>query len=259
MESYEKHLKAAVSAAQAAGSLIREQFGKQAQIRTKTNLRDLVTETDTAAQQLIVDKISQSTPEIPILTEEGEPIPLSDELIWLVDPLDGTTNFVRGFELFTVAICLSAQQSPVASVVYNPMLGHLYTAHVGKGAFLNDNRLSVSKFDSLDRFTISSNLTYGNEERTVILKNIERLLFKVDGLRMLLSCEQELCLVSRGSFDAALMYHVNPWDVAAGCLLVREAGGSVTDWTGNPWRISDRNCVASNGRAHGSLLSLINE
>jgi myo-inositol-1(or 4)-monophosphatase len=257
MQTYALHLKTAIEAATAAGQLIREGFGQAVNIRAKSNARDLVTEVDTRSQETIIDILKKAFPEIPILAEEGErEIPNAD-MMWVVDPLDGTTNFTRGIELFTVAICLSVNRAPVAAVVYHPLLDHLYTAEIGQGAYLNTRRLAVSAIESLDGFTVSSNLSYRNDERVVILENIAGLMMNTAGLRLIFSVELELCMVARGSFDAAVVYHANPWDLAAGCLIVREAGGRVTDWSGKDWEITDTNCLASNARAHDALLSML--
>src|SRR5215211_2578609 len=168
MQTYAPHLKTAIEAATAAGQLIREGFGQAVNAQTKTNARDLVTEVDTGSQETIINILKKAFPEIPILAEEGaREIPDAD-LMWLVDPLDGTTNFTRGIELFTVAICLSVGLTPVAAVVYHPIFDHLYSAEKGEGAYLNMKRLSVSATASLEEFTVSSNLSYKNEERVVI-------------------------------------------------------------------------------------------
>ena len=185
------------------------------------------------------------------LIEQPLPIRLSQPRLMI------TTNFTRGIELFSVAICLSVGLVPVAAVVYHPVLDHLYTAEQGQGAYLNSKRLAVARTASLDEFTVSSNLSYRNDERAVILENIRRLMMRTAGLRLIFSVELELCMVARGSFDAALVYKANPWDMAAGCLIVREAGGRVTNWSGEGWTIDDANCLASNASAHDTLLALL--
>jgi myo-inositol-1(or 4)-monophosphatase len=257
MRAYTPHLRTAIEAASSAGQLIREAFGQAVSIQTKTNARDLVTEIDTRAQETIISILKRDFPNVPILAEEGERESHDAGMLWLVDPLDGTTNFTRGIEMFTVAICLSRDRVPVAAVVYHPILDHLYTAEIGQGAYLNAKRLSVSTTGSLDEFTVSSNLSYRNDERVVILENIGRLMMNTAGLRLIFSVELELCMVARGSFDAAVVYRANPWDMAAGCLIVREAGGRVTNWAGEDWKITDANCLASNASAHDALLSML--
>jgi myo-inositol-1(or 4)-monophosphatase len=257
MGTYAPHLKTAIEAATSAGRLVREGFGRAISVRAKTNARDLVTEVDTASQEMIVNILKGEFPDIPILAEEGARGIHDTDIMWIVDPLDGTTNFTRGIELFTVAICMSVGRVPVVAAVYHPILDHLYSAEIGQGAYLNAKRLAVSEIEDLDGFTVSSNLSYRNDERAVILENIGRLMMKTAGLRLIFSVELELCMVARGSFDAALVYRANPWDLAAGCLIVREAGGRVTDWSGKDWEITDANCLASNGMAHDALLSML--
>ena len=254
---FASHLKTAIEAATSAGQLIREAFGQTTSSRAKTNERDLVTEVDIKSQEIIVHILKRDFPRIPIVAEEGERESPGGELLWLVDPLDGTTNFTRGIELFTVAICLSLDLVPVVAAVYHPVFDHLYTAERGEGAYLNAKRLSVSETGRLGQFTVSSNLSYKNEERVVILENIRRLMINTAGLRLIFSVELELCMVARGSFDAALVYQANPWDIAAGCLVVREAGGVVTNWSGEDWKITDSSCLASNAAQHTAMLSML--
>ena len=257
MRPFASHLKTAAEAATGAGRLIREAFGQALSVQTKSNARDLVTEADTGSQETIISILKRDFPDVPVLAEEGEPTSPDADLLWLVDPLDGTTNFTRGIELFTVAICLSLDRVPVAAAVYHPLLDHLYTAERGQGAHLNGRRLSVSATGAIEGFTVSSNLSYRNDERAVILENIRRLMMSAAGLRLIFAVELELCMVARGSFDAAVVYRANPWDMAAGCLIVREAGGRVTDWAGEDWKITDADCLASNARAHDELLALL--
>jgi len=255
--SFASHLRTAIEAARSAGQLIREAFGQTVSSRTKTNARDLVTEVDIRSQDIITGVLKRDFPDITILAEEGERESHGGGLMWLVDPLDGTTNFTRGIELFTVAICLSLDLVPVVAVVYHPIFDHLYTAERGEGAYLNSKRLSVSETDSLEQFTVSSNLSYNNEERVVILENIRRLMINTAGMRLIFSVELELCMVARGSFDAARVYRANAWDIAAGCLIVREAGGAVTNWSGEDWKITDSSCLASNQIEHTAMLSML--
>ncbi len=266
MSSYASHLHTAVEAAKSVGQLIREAFGQNFSSQAKTNARDLVTEVDIKSQDRIISILKRDFPDIPVLAEEGEGEShrgggnresLHAEMLWLVDPLDGTTNFTRGIELFTVAVCLSVNRTPVAAVVYHPIFDHLYTAEKGEGAYLNAKPLQVSALRSLEEFTVSSNLSYKNQERVVILENIRRMMMCTAGLRLIFSVALELCMVGRGSFDAALIYQANPWDIAAGCLIAREAGGRVTNWAGEDWKITDSNCLASNALEHEVLLSML--
>jgi myo-inositol-1(or 4)-monophosphatase len=257
MAAYAAHLQTAVEAAKGAGQLIREAFGESYSSQTKSNARDLVTEVDLKSQAMIVETLKRDFADIPVIAEEGRQQSCDAEVLWLVDPLDGTTNFTRGIELFTVSICLSVNLQPQAAVVYHPIFDHLYTAESGGGAFLNGRQLQVSALASLEEFTVSSNLSYQNEERLVILDNLSRLMMHTAGLRLIFSVALELCLVGRGSFDAAVVYKANPWDMAAGCLIAREAGGRVTNWLGEDWRISDANCLASNAIEHERLLTML--
>jgi myo-inositol-1(or 4)-monophosphatase len=257
MPAYASHLQTAVEAAKSAGQLIREAFGQTHSSRAKSNARDLVTEVDLKSQEIIIDTLKRDFPDIPVVAEEDKQQNDIGDMLWLVDPLDGTTNFTRGIELFSVAICLSVNLKPVAAVVYHPIFDHLYTAERGSGAYMNGRQLKVATSETLEEFTVSSNLSYKNEERLVILENIGRLMMNTAGLRLIFSVALELCHVARGSFDAAMIYQANPWDMAAGCLMVSEAGGRVTNWSGEDWQITDANCLASNAKAHENLRTML--
>jgi myo-inositol-1(or 4)-monophosphatase len=257
MPAYASHLQTAVEAATSAGQLIREAFGQTHSSRAKSNARDLVTEVDLKSQEIIIDTLKRDFPDIPVVAEEDKQQNDSGDMLWLVDPLDGTTNFTRGIELFSVAICLSINLKPVAAVVYHPIFDHLYTAECGSGAYMNGRQLKVATSETLEEFTVSSNLSYKNEDRLVILENIGRLMMNTAGLRLIFSVALELCHVARGSFDAAMIYKANSWDMAAGCLIVSEAGGRVTNWSGEDWQITDANCLASNAKAHENLRAML--
>ena len=257
-----------MEAATGVRQFVREAFeqrlgGRPMSAQVKSNSRDLVTEVDVKSQTSIIDVLKRDFPDIPVIAEEGgiddpgSPRAQGPRMVWLVDPLDGTTNFTRGIELFTVAISLAVDDIPVVAVVYQPVLDHLYTARAGGGAFLNARRLEVSPTAALSDFTLSCNLSYRDDERLVIAENIRRLLTRTAGLRILFSVALELCMVGRGSFDAALVYRANPWDIAAGCLIVREAGGRVTNWAGDDWKIGDASCLASNAMAHDDVLATL--
>ncbi|MDQ5823133.1 MAG: inositol monophosphatase [Chloroflexota bacterium] len=256
MSGYSSQLRTAAEAAKLAGQVILKHFGRSVTQETKTSTRDIVTEVDLEAESIIVSNLRQHYPSVPILSEESSNKVAGDTL-WIVDPLDGTTNFVRGIELFSVAICLSVNSAPVVGVVYQPILDQLFTAEVGVGSFLNGTRISVSKTTKLEDFTIASNMSYADPDRSIILENIRRQMQVVAGIRLFLAIQLDLSMVARGSLDAALGYSTSPWDVAAGCALVREAGGVVTNWEGGNWTVDDRNFVASNGKDHDSILELL--
>jgi myo-inositol-1(or 4)-monophosphatase len=261
MAVFDAELAAAAQAAISAGEMIRERFGTRVSQRSKVNLRDLVTEVDDRSEEIIAEVLGKRMPGIPLVGEEQAKkrteLLAEAPALWIFDPLDGTTNFTRGLELFTVAVSYCERRRPVAGVVYHPMWEQLYTASEGGIASMNDVPLAVSTTDSIEHFTVSSNMSYENEKRIVILDNLRRFLLRIAGTRLLLSVNLELCLVARGSFDGAVIYDIDPWDVSAGALLVRQAGGRVTDWSGEEWTITSRNCLASNGRQHDELLELM--
>ncbi|KAL3614949.1 Small subunit (SSU) processome component [Castilleja foliolosa] len=250
--SLEDFLAKAVDAAKAAGEIIRNGFYETKRVEHK-GLVDLVTETDKKCEELIFEFLKQHFPDHKFIGEETTaacgPTELTNEPTWIVDPLDGTTNFVHGYPFVCVSIGLTIERVPTVGVVYNPIMDELFTAIRGKGAFLNGKTIKTSSQTELVKSLLAAEVGVNREKCAVddATDRINRLLFKVRSVRIAGSCELDLCGVACGRVD--LFYETEyggPWDVAAGAVIVHEAGGLVFDPSGKDFDITSRRVAASN-------------
>jgi myo-inositol-1(or 4)-monophosphatase len=219
---------------------------------------DFVSAADRRADETLIAELRKARPTYGFLTEESGAIPGADTgNRWIVDPLDGTTNFLHGIPLFAISVALEREGKIVAGIVYNPILNELYVAERGSGAFLNDRRLRVAARKKLADALVTIGMPHaGNPEAG---RADEALLIeaKTVGCRALGSAALELAWVASGRYDAFCHRHLQPWDFAAGLLLVREAGGFVTDMDGNDKSLDEGALVAGNQAILGELRPLL--
>ena len=224
---------------------------------------DLVTEADIRAQQEILSIIGEAFPSDHIMAEEGsqeEPPARQSARTWLVDPLDGTTNFAHGFPFFAPSIALEEQGRLVVGVVYIPYMKELFHAVRGQGAYLNDQRLSVSKTDKIGEALVATGFPYDIHKRyRSVLALFQRMITAAQGVRRPGSAAIDLCYVAAGRFDAFWEESLKPWDTAAGCLIVEESGGKITTYEGAPYDPYKPTIVASNSLLHQAMLGIINK
>jgi myo-inositol-1(or 4)-monophosphatase len=251
------HLQVAVEAALRAGSYQRHRFTSLLNVDLKGD-KDLVTEVDRESERLIVDYLLTRFPQHAILAEEGEYPPGDSSLRWIIDPLDGTTNYAHGFPWFCVSIGLEADGELVAAVIYNPISDELFTATRGCGAFLNGRKLCVSGQSPLKNSLLGTGFPYdcatdpaNNFDNFIAFQKAAR------GIRRAGAAALDLAAVAAGRLDGFWELKLKPWDVAAGVLLVREAGGLVTAFDGGAYSIFSNNIVASNGLIHGEITALL--
>ncbi|KAF7151047.1 hypothetical protein RHSIM_Rhsim02G0100900 [Rhododendron simsii] len=251
-DSHSKFLAIAVEAAEKAGELIRKGFYQTKHVEHKGQV-DLVTETDKACEDLIFNHLKQYFPSHQFIGEETTAAcgvtELTDEPTWIVDPLDGTTNFVHGFPFVCVSIGLTIGKIPTIGVVYNPIMDELFTGIHGKGAFLNGNPIKVSSQTVLMKSLLATEAGTKRDKSTMdaTTNRINSLLFKVRSLRMSGSCALNLCGIACGRLD--LFYETGfggPWDVAGGAVIVKEAGGVLFDPSGKEFDITAQRVAASN-------------
>ncbi|MBI3806029.1 MAG: inositol monophosphatase [Nitrospirae bacterium] len=253
-------LSVATNAARQAGAVLTEYMRTGFRIEHK-QIINLVTDADRQAEQRIIDVIHDAFPTHRILAEEGG---LTEEspsrYKWVVDPLDGTTNFAHGFPAYCVSIGLECDGRGIIGVVYDPTRDELFTSQIGQGAYLNGAPISVSTTDHLDRGLLVTGFAYNiRETPNNNLNHFARFALKVQGLRRTGTAALDLCYVAAGRFDGFWEVTLNPWDMAAGAVIVREAGGKVTDFKGAPHSIYGRELVASNGSIHQAMLDLLQE
>ncbi|MCX6799215.1 MAG: inositol monophosphatase family protein [Candidatus Diapherotrites archaeon] len=254
-----RELLVAVAAAKEAGKAIMRYYGDSCKIRMKSERQGIVTEADIAAEQKIKGSILNAFPNAAILSEEDEQQPAGRDFLWIVDPLDGTLNFSRRIKSFTVSIALWKQGRVVLGVVLNPATKDLFCAEIEKGAFLNGKRIKVSSVPSLGESIIDIGLPDREDARKRDYEMLQKVFPYLNSFRALGSAALQLSLVAAGSLDAFLEVDLHPWDVAAGVLLIEEAGGIVTNEKGERFDIfRDAVLVASNRAIHDTLIRRLN-
>ncbi len=261
--SYQGLLEGAIAVARDAGGVVARDFPRSAlsQFGFKGSVNP-VTETDTAAEDLIRRRLQDRFPGHRILAEEsgGDEWQQAGPPIWLIDPLDGTNNFAHGFPHVGVSLALVEEQQPVVAVVHDPLRGETFAAAVGEGATLNGGSIHVSDVKELPDAFLATGFPY--DRRTAPDNNVQRLdhfLRRSQGVRRAGAAVLDLSYVACGRFDGFWEIRLHPWDVAAGILIVREAGGEATNFEGGFDCVSGRRIVASNGHIHGQMLRVIRE
>ncbi|HKC51140.1 MAG TPA: inositol monophosphatase family protein [Myxococcota bacterium] len=251
-------LRLATEIAREAGGIARERFHDPRTIRTKTSEIDLVTDVDHALDRLIRERILGARPSDALLTEENAAASGTSGVRWIVDPLDGTTNYAHAFPHFAISIGVEVDGERAVGVVFDPMRDELFSAERGRGAQLNGKAIRVSEISELRRALLATGFSYDvHQKRTPNLVHFERFVGCAQAIRRAGSAALDFSYVACGRFDGYWELHLAPWDVAAGLLLVEEAGGRVTDFDAGPAPGSGERIVASNGRVHAAMLEVL--
>lgn len=249
-----------IAVAQEAGSLFFEGYHAHKEVSFKSDI-DLVTQYDVAVEALLKSLLSEAFPDHTLVGEESSDDHTFPEKAIYIDPIDGTTNFVHGIPFCAISIGIWEGQEPVAGCVYNPVLEELFYAEKGKGATLNGEPIRVDEADTLTRSLIATGFPYTKidkgQDYTWVMKTMEQLLPCTRDIRRLGSAALDLCYTARGTFSGFYEINLKPWDVAAGILIVLEAGGAVSGADGGPYTLDQRIIVASNGAIHDALISNI--
>ena len=247
----------ALAAAARGGALLRARYVRRQQVSFKSAI-DLVTTVDREAEGLILETIREAFPEHGIVAEESPATSGSGDYRWYVDPLDGTTNFAHGFPQFAVSIALERGAEVIVGVVYDPLREETFVASRGAGARLNGAPVAVSDVATLDRSLVASGFPYDVRERVDYYEAFWReALTRAQGVRRVGSAALDLCWVACGRLDAFWEFNLHAWDVAAGSLIVEEAGGRVSDLAGAPHRLTGGRIAASNGLVQAELLGMM--
>jgi myo-inositol-1(or 4)-monophosphatase len=252
-------LDTAIQAARTAGRLIMEQYRRPITVHAK-GFRDLVTETDIAAQETIVALIAARFPSHAILAEEN--LGSLDELgeyTWIVDPLDGTTNYAFRLPIFSVSIALAHQGEPLLGVVYDPARDQLFYAQTGQGAFLNGAPLHAAGREELLGTLVAFDWAQEPQIRDTLLCIVNHVAPRIGSIRALGSAALGPCYVAAGWLDAYFHGRLSPWDAAASTVIVREAGGQATDFDGQPWSLDSPRLLAASSAVHPKMLRLISQ
>jgi myo-inositol-1(or 4)-monophosphatase len=258
MSSRERRV--AVDAARAAGHLLREARAGTRQIAYKGSPTNLVTEMDARAEALVLDHLARAFPDDAVLAEESGARAGASGRRWIIDPLDGTTNYAHGIPVWAVSIALESGGRPVLGVVFDPSHDELFVAERGAGATLNGQRVAVSRAAALDESLLVTGFPYNiRETLDTNLAEYAAFCLRARGVRRLGSAVLYLAWLAAGRLDGYWELRLGPWDAAAGSLLVEEAGGRVSDLAGGPLDLDAPSIVASNGHIHGAMLRVLRD
>lgn len=248
----------AINTAREAGQVILEKYGRKINVSKKGDI-NLVTEADLASEKLIIEKIKSYYPKHSILAEEsGNAVVHGDSTWkWIIDPLDGTTNFAHGYPCFCVTIALEHEGKIVIGVTYDPTRNELFAAERGQGATLNNKPIRVSETEKLGESLIVTGFPYDFKQKENFARHLTDFLLYSRGVRRDGSAAIDLAYVACGRFDGFWEEGLNPWDVAAGILLIEEAGGQVSYYDGSPHNLYKPPLLASNGLIHGEMIKVL--
>lgn len=248
----------AIQTARDAGQLLLEKFGRKISVSKKGDI-NLVTEADLASEKLIIERIKSYYPKHSILAEEsGQAVISGDsEWKWIIDPLDGTTNYAHGYPCFCVTIALEYKGKIVIGVTFDPTRNELFSAERGQGAALNGRQIRVSETEELGDALLVTGFPYDIKQRDNFARHLTDFLLYSRGVRRDGSAAIDLAYVACGRFDGFWEEGLNPWDVAAGKLLIEEAGGQVSYYDGSDFSIYDPPICASNGLLHSQMLRIL--
>jgi myo-inositol-1(or 4)-monophosphatase len=239
--------------AREAGALLMGYFHRRVKIEYKGDA-DLVTEADRSSEKLILERIRAYWPDHEVIGEEGARIETGGDYRWYVDPLDGTTNFAHGFPVFCVSLGLTFRGKRKAAVLYDPTRDELFSAELGKGAFLNGQKIEVSKTEKLAQSLVATGFPSHKRHKNPNIYFYHQLTLRTHGVRRAGSAALDLANVACRRFDGFWEFNLNAWDTTAGLLIVEEAGGRVSGFEGQPLEITDRNVLASNGLIHDAMV-----
>ncbi|MFH1701167.1 MAG: inositol monophosphatase family protein [Candidatus Zixiibacteriota bacterium] len=257
MPDFRKELKFAKETAVAAGAILMKGLKSKRLVHYKGRV-DLVTQFDLKTEKYIVGKINRAFPRHAILAEEGGGKEYQSDYKWIIDPLDGTTNFAHGYPAFCVSIGLEVEDEMMLGAIYNPVLDELFYASKGNGAFLNRKRIHVSEERKLAHSLLATGFPYDIADTYIDnLDNFGRMYKASRGIRRAGSAALDLCYLACGRFDGFWELKLHPWDTAAGIVIVSEAGGRISDLNGGKYSIYDNSILATNGKIHKQMKMIL--
>ena len=245
-----------LEAAKAAGNVVMKNYKNIGKVKFKSP-RNLLTKTDILSEKTIIKTIKKKFPSHNFLTEESGSIKANSEYTWIIDPIDGTTNFVAKIPYFSVSIALAKNNEIIMGAVYNPCTDEMFFAEKGKGAYLNNKKLQVSKKDKLEHcilgFSLSNKIKLGKKTLSILTKTYG----SFRSLRNVGSAALNLCYVANKKFDLYFSLDLKAWDIAAAKLITEEAQGKVTNINNKKWKITDKTAVGSNNILHNKFIKLL--
>jgi myo-inositol-1(or 4)-monophosphatase len=257
MDDVREFAKVGEAVVREAGRYLRDNLGRRVEATYKGAV-DLVTPFDLGAQEIVVGRLREAFPSHGFLAEEGLARPGSSDCRWIIDPLDGTTNFAHGLPIFSVSAALECAGRLTLGLVYDPMRDELFRAEAGRGAALNGVPIRVSSVSELGRSLLATGFPY--DVRSSVVNNLDhwgRFIVRAQAIRRCGSAALDLCYVACGRFDGFWELKLKPWDVAAGALMVGEAGGRLSDFEGEPFTLDAPGVVATNGRIHAPIIEVL--
>ncbi|MDD5290392.1 MAG: inositol monophosphatase family protein [Patescibacteria group bacterium] len=258
--SYAKEKKVAMMAAEKAGKAILKYFTKiDSVMHTKKSKLEILTPADLTSNKIIINFLHQHFPSYGVFSEESGQDRVKPEFLWVIDPLDGTDNFALGNPLFNISIALVHKEKIVLGVIYAPFLKQMFVAEAGRGVKMNGKRIHISTEKNLAEASVSLCYCYNPKINQKINKIDGRLMQRVRGTRNLGAAALDIAWVGLGRFDAAAHFDVHLWDVCAGVLIVKEAGGKATDLSGKEFNLKSKTLLVSNGVLHQRILKVINK
>ncbi len=250
-------LDVACRAAEEAGSLLMEHTHEERELTYKEGRSNIVTDVDLLVESRIINRLLHEFPEHNVLSEEAAAIKNDSYYTWIIDPLDGTNNYVHGIPFYSVSIALTAGDEVLLGVIYDPWLRELFQAERGRGALLNGQPISVSQQSQLSGAFVGLDLGYDVDAGTRIIRCVENFWQQMCGIRLMGSAVLGLAYVACGRLDLYMHASLYPWDVAAGLLLVQESGGKITDWDGRHATVDGGQVLAGNATIHRLFLKLM--
>jgi len=253
---WKKEMETVRRSANEAGGILKELYGNIRSISKKGEI-DLVTEADFASEKAVIEVITSDFPDDMILSEEAGKKGNKSDRLWIIDPLDGTTNFAHSYPFFGVSIALQVKNEVVAGAVYNPVLDEFFEAEKGKGALLNKNAIRVSDKENLKDSLIGTGFPYDvYENPDVVLGYFKKMITRVQGIRRAGAAAVDLCYVAAGRLDGFWEQGLKPWDTSAGSIILQEAGGIISDYEGNPYSPYVKSILASTPGIHSKMLEV---
>jgi myo-inositol-1(or 4)-monophosphatase len=254
VEAFESAARLAVDRA---GAIVKRRWSDERRIERKSGPIDLVTDVDRACEREILDVLTSAFPEHAVLAEESGARG-DHEFLWLVDPLDGTTNFAHRYPQVSISVALARAGQTILGLVYDPLREELFSARRGGGARVNDAALRVSVTEDLDSSLLASGFPYDRREHAdYYLSFFKRFMMRTQGVRRAGSAALDLCWVAAGRVDGFWEWKLKPWDTAAGALIVQEAGGRTSDFTGSAFDVYGDQTLASNGKIHEQMIEVL--
>ena len=258
MQDFSEHLNFTKEIAFDAGKILSKHFSNISSINKKSTSIDLVTNADIESETLIVNSIQKKFPKDSIIAEESDTKESSSDFKWIIDPLDGTTNFVHNLPIFAVSIGLQYKEQTVLGVVYNPAADKMFYASINNGSYLNENTIHISSSNTLNDSLIVTGFPYLHDYRwDKSFEIFKEIYSKTRGVRRLGAAALDLCFVAMGRFEVFYEFNLKPWDICAGSLIAKEAGAKVTDWDNKKLPYTGSRILATNSKVHKEMVSIL--